>query len=99
MDDLGKIPVIPLKMQEVFDENHPVTFEEAVHSFNLPMAGINMPRQTSNTSPQKPGKSRVGRHKEYSHITRVEVSGFEGRGVTRSSLKELITGIAQLYNV
>ena len=40
-----------------------------------------------------------GKFKEYAHIEVVEISGFEGRGVTRAALKELIEGLTYLPNV
>ena len=53
----------------------------------------------ANKTTSKSKNQKGGKFKEYAHITTVEISGFEGRGVTRAALKELIQGLSYLPNI
>lgn len=90
---------IPETMEIRVAEEDPMTFLEAVHSLNLPRPSlVGGKKKRVGAAPRKKGKGG-GRYKEYAHIKVVELSGFAGKGVTRSALKELINGISLLPNI
>lgn len=99
--EIDETKPIPDKMEIVVSEDSQLTFLQAVHSFNLPrpaMIALQYKKRRGGTNPK--AKNPLGsKLKDYEKIEVVELSGFQGRGVTRAALKELIEGINLMPNV